>query len=96
MKAKLVEDFLKQFFQIYKNNDKSSFYNYIVLKGDDLYSVRIEQGHKMQWKYETKIDKQTYNINGTSIHKPSKEMIYIFQNVLKPINAVRDNLNITI
>lgn len=95
MKAKLVEDFLKQFFQIYKNNDKSSYYNYIILKGNDMYSVRIEPGHSMQWKYEGPIDKQIYSINGTLVKNPSKQMIYIMQNTLKPIKSVRDNLNIT-
>jgi hypothetical protein len=93
MIAKLVEDYLKQHFQIYKNNDKSDFYNYIVLKGNDLYSVRIEPGHSLQWKYVTQIYKPTYSINGTLINKPSKEMIYILQNTLKPISAVRDNVN---
>lgn len=93
MKARLVEDYLKQHFQIYKNNNKSEYYNYIVLKGDQLYNVRIEPGHPLQWKYVAQIYKPTYSINGTLVHKPSKEMIYILQNVLKPINAIRDNKN---
>lgn len=88
MKALLIEDYLKQFFQIYKNNDKSSYYNYIVLKGDDLYSVKIEPEISMQWKYEGKIDKSKYSINGTLVRKPSKQMIYILQNVLKPTRMI--------
>jgi hypothetical protein len=94
MKAKLVEDYLKQHFQIYKNNNKSEYYNYIILKGNDMYSVKIEPGHSMQWKYEGAIDKQKYSINGTLVTKPSKEMIFILQNTLKPIRAVRDSINV--
>jgi len=94
MRAKLVEDYLTQHFQIYKNNDKSSYYNYIVLKGDQLYSVRLEPGHKMQWKYEAQIYKPTYTVNGILIKNPSKKMIFVMQNVLKPIRAVRDSINV--
>jgi hypothetical protein len=94
MKAKLVEDYLKQFFQIYKNNDKYSFYNYIVLKGNDHYSVRIEPDHHMQWKYDGQVDKNKFFINGTLVSKPSEKMIYILQNILKPTKMV-ENKDIT-
>ena len=78
-------DFHKTHFQIYKNNDTSDFYNYIVLKGNDLYNARLVAGEKMQWRYVTEIDKNKYNINGTLVTKPPMKLIVIFQNQLKKL-----------
>jgi hypothetical protein len=76
----------KAFLQIYKNNKNTDYYNYIVLKGDELYNVRIKAGDKMIYKYIGKIDKNIYTINGVLVKKPSEKMIVILQNKLKPKN----------
>jgi len=76
-------DFHKTFLQIYKNNDQGDFYNYIVLKGNDLFNVRLKTGEKWQWKYIGKIDKNKYIINGQLISKPEMKLIVIFQKYLK-------------
>ena len=83
MKALLVEDFYSTYLQIYKNNDIKDYYNYIVLKGDVLYMVKIEKGRSMAFKKVGKIDKQKYSINGTLIKKPSEKLIYILQKKFK-------------
>jgi hypothetical protein len=76
----------KAFLQIYKNNNKADYYNYIILKGEELYNVRIRAGEKMIYKYIGKIDKKIYTINGMLVKKPSEKMIVILQNNLKPKN----------
>jgi hypothetical protein len=73
----------KTFLQIYKNNNKSDYYNYIVLKGDELYNVRVMTGEKMSHKYIGKIDKSKYSVNGQLVKNPSLKMISILQNNLK-------------
>ena len=76
-------DYNKTYLQIYRNNDKRDFYDYIVLKGDELYNVRLAKGEKWQWKYVGKINKNKYIINGTLISNPEMKLIVIFQKYLK-------------
>jgi len=76
-------DFNKTFLQIFKNNDTSDYYNYIVLKANDLFNVRLVKGEKWQWKYAGQIDKNIYSINGELVKNPPMKLIVIFQKQLK-------------
>lgn len=76
-------DYYKTYLQIYKNKDQSDFYNYIVLKGNDLFYARVFSGEHLSWKYSGKIDKNKYIVNGTLINKPHIKLIVMFQNKLK-------------
>lgn len=78
----------KSFLQIYKNNNKTDYYNYIVLKGEELYNVRIRAGEKMIYKYVGKIDKKIYSINGSLVKTPSEKMIVILQKNIKIKNWI--------
>lgn len=81
-----TESVSKAHLQIYKNNNIADYYNYIVLKGEELYNVRIRAGEKMIYKYIGKIDKKIYSINGSLIKTPSEKMIVILQKNLNPKN----------
>jgi len=80
-------DFHKTFLQIFKNNNESDYYNYIVLKGDDLFNVRLMSGEQWTYKYIRKIDKNTYTINGTLISNPPIKLIVLFQKKLKKLQT---------
>lgn len=71
------------YLQIFRNRS-NAFYNYSVLKGDELYEVNIIRGEKMKWRYVGKIDPKVYQVSGTLVHNPSIQMISILQRVLKP------------
>lgn len=74
------------YLKIYRNHDTSP-YTHTVLKGDELYNVRLHDGEIFRWKYKGKINPQQYQINGTLISKPSIKMISILQKNLKPSNV---------
>lgn len=76
-------DWQKTHLQIFKNNDQKGYYNYIILKGNDLYNARVIKGEKLKWKFISEIDKNKYIINGTIVHNPHIKLIVIFQNKLK-------------
>lgn len=71
------------YLQIFRNNS-NPFYNYTVIKGNELYEVRVIEGEKMKWRYVGEIDPDVYKVDGVLIYKPSMQMISIFQKVLKP------------
>ena len=69
------------YLEIYRNEDFDN-YNYTVLKGNDLYQMRLIAGEKMQYKYLGKVDRNTFRYPGTLVKNPPMKMIYIIQKAL--------------
>jgi len=65
-------------------------YNYIAIKGDDLYSVSFKKGKPFLHKYHGKINPKVYNPVGELIKNPSKGLIF---NVQKLDGKANESVN---
>jgi len=82
--SQINESVSNAYLQIYKNFNKDpERREFTILSGDRLFTMVLERGKPMMWKYHGKIDKSKYHINGELVKNPSIKMISIIQNKIK-------------